>query len=771
MNLATMNDLTNLAVQSITISDNGYTLNGNQLTLNEGGIMLDSMVTTGTTTISLPIVLGATQTWTVTNASAILQVDGIISGGAPAGLTVAGAGTLTLTGTNTYTGTTTVSSGSLLVNGSQPGSNVTVDTGATLGGSGTVGMITTNGIISPGGPGPGVLHSSDVTFNSGSSLVIGITGPMAGTDYSQLSVMGMVDLSGNPTLTVTLGNFAPAVGATFMPLTSTGSITGTFNGLANNSTLTVSNHNFRVNYQANDLLLTLASVNTQTAVTSSTNPAVFGQPVTFTATVTSSTLPAPATPTGTVTFRDGTTTLGTASLDTHGMAMFSSPSLSVGTHTITAVYSGDNNFATSTSTALTQTVNMAVTTITVTSSANPSVFSQPVTFTASVTPTAPGAGTPTGMVTFKDGTTTLGTASLGSNGSATFSTTTPLSVGTHSITAVYTGDSNFATSTSTALTQTVNVAATTTRVSSSPNPASIGQAVVFTATVSPTSSATGTPTGMVSFMDGTTTLGTATLSSGQATFSSSSLTTGTHSITAVYSGDSNFTASASTALVQTIAASANANVNYVTQLYHDLLGRAPDGGGLTFWTGLLNQNQATKFQVSLGFVNSPEYRMLEVSSLYPKFLHRTVDPTGLTGWTQYLLQGHTLEQLQAQIVASPEYLQTRLGGNTDNFLSTLIMDTFNRPITQADMNMFGDDFGSVNDRVNVAEQVFATTEYRQDLVESYYQRFLNRTADTGGLNAAVAALQNGVPDETVIAVIVSSPEYVALRVPSASSAG
>ena len=159
MNLTTMNDLTNFTAQSITFSGNGYTLSGNPLTLNVGGITLNSMVTTSTTSIALPIVLETTQTWTVTNPSAILQVNGTISGSAPAGLTVAGAGTVTLTGTNTYTGTTTIAGGSsLLVNGAQPGSTVTVDAGATLEGSGTVGTITTSGIISPGGPGAGVLQ-------------------------------------------------------------------------------------------------------------------------------------------------------------------------------------------------------------------------------------------------------------------------------------------------------------------------------------------------------------------------------------------------------------------------------------------------------------------------------------------------------------------------------------------------------------------------------------------------------------------------------------
>src|SRR5262249_35792291 len=160
---------------------------------------------TGTDVINLPITLGATQTWTVTNASRTLQISGIISGAAPAGLTTDGAGTVMLTANNTYSGTTTVAAGFLLVNGSQPSSNVIVNSGATLAGSGTVGTITTSGVISPGGPGPGILNSGDVLFNAGSSLVIQFTGTTAGTDFSQLNSTGTVNLSGSPTLTVTLG--------------------------------------------------------------------------------------------------------------------------------------------------------------------------------------------------------------------------------------------------------------------------------------------------------------------------------------------------------------------------------------------------------------------------------------------------------------------------------------------------------------------------------------------------------------------------------------
>ena len=85
---------------------------------------------------------------------------------------------------------------------------------------------------------------------------------------------------------------------------------------------------------------------------------------------------------------------------------------------------------------------------------NPSVSGQAVTFTATIAPVSPGSGTPTGNVTFDDGSTVLGTVTL-NNGTASF-TTSSLAVGTHSIKAVYAGDTNFKTSTSAVLKQVVN---------------------------------------------------------------------------------------------------------------------------------------------------------------------------------------------------------------------------------------------------------------------------------------------------------------------------
>jgi hypothetical protein len=97
---------------------------------------------------------------------------------------------------------------------------------------------------------------------------------------------------------------------------------------------------------------------------------------------------------------------------------------------------------------------------------------------------------------------------------------------------------------------TIGTAKTTTSITSSVNPSNIGQSVMFTATIA---TGGGTATGAVSFKDGTTTLGTGAVSGNKATFTTASLTLGIHSITAVYSGDSSYTASTSAALQQSVA--------------------------------------------------------------------------------------------------------------------------------------------------------------------------------------------------------------------------
>ena len=164
--------------------------------------------------------------------------------------------------------------------------------------------------------------------------------------------------------------------------------------------------------------------------------------------------------------------------------------------------------------------------------------------------TASAGGTPTGTVTFMiGGTTAVGTATL-SGGQAAF-TTSSLPPGSSGMTAVYSGDDQFASSTSTTLKQVVNKGTTTATLSSAPNPSTVGQPVTFTVSVA--CSIGIAPTGTVSFMQGGTTLGVATLNtSGDGSFTTSTLSSRNNNVRAVYNGDANCSGSTSNTVQQVV---------------------------------------------------------------------------------------------------------------------------------------------------------------------------------------------------------------------------
>jgi hypothetical protein len=284
---------------------------------------------------------------------------------------------------------------------------------------------------------------------------------------------------------------------------------------------------------------------TSTSITSSLNPSLVGQTVTFIATVSSL---AGAPPNGeTITFKNGSAVLGTGTLSS-GMASLTTSSLSAGIYTITASYPGDIKFAASTSPGLRQVVNSTTKSAAATalvSSLNPSIYGQKVTLTARVTTS--GSVPPTGKVNFTWSIYTIGSATLNSSGVATL-TESNLNADAYPLQAVYVGDASNLGSTSSVVNQVVTQATSSATLASSPNPSASGQAVTFTATIT---SPTVTPTGPVNFAVGKTVLGTAQLSGGKAKFTTSTLAVGSTKVTATYYGDSNV-AKSSASVIQTV---------------------------------------------------------------------------------------------------------------------------------------------------------------------------------------------------------------------------
>ena len=222
------------------------------------------------------------------------------------------------------------------------------------------------------------------------------------------------------------------------------------------SLLSVGNHAMRALVDCNDglgigkspeYIQAVQKAPTTTVVASSNNPSVYGEEITLTATVATAVAPTAAvTPTGTVIFKIGATTIGVATVNpVTGVATLVTSALAVGSHMIDATYSGDDRFAPSAG-SITQTVNKADVVVTVTTEGGitSSLFGQSVKFIATVSPMAPSTGTPTGTVQFQDGASTItGCNAVALVDGVATCTTSTLPVGIRTINANYSGDTNF----------------------------------------------------------------------------------------------------------------------------------------------------------------------------------------------------------------------------------------------------------------------------------------------------------------------------------------
>jgi hypothetical protein len=301
------------------------------------------------------------------------------------------------------------------------------------------------------------------------------------------------------------------------------------------------NHRVRV-VGAPPVVATLIS--TTTALTASATSLMAGQSLTLTATVVAS---SGAMPTGTVQFLNGTVLLGAGTLNAGGVATLTlNPA--AGIYSFTADYSGSAaNAASHSSPPVTVTVTVTSATVTVLQTSSTALTpGQPLTLTATVT--AGSGSVPAGIITFLNGSSALGTASLNSSGTATLTISPP--VGSYSITALYAGSATDATSISAPpIVVTVASAPTATHLTVSPNPAGFGSTVTLQSTVT---SATGTPTGTVIFYDGPVLLGSGVLASGSGILTVSTLSVGSHNLTAAYPGDADYAPSTSNIVVEVV---------------------------------------------------------------------------------------------------------------------------------------------------------------------------------------------------------------------------
>lgn len=370
------------------------------------------------------------------------------------------------------------------------------------------------------------------------------------------------DQFSNPVSGASVAFVAPASGASAtlagLPATTasdgTASVAATANGTASATAYTVTASVSGGASPASFLLTNTQSPTTLTVTPTPLTP-VYGQPVAIAAAIVPASV-AGSVPTGTVTFYDGSTALTPPSTVASAAASYSVSVPTVGSHTYGGKYSGDTNFLPSAQTAATAAVVVGKAASTLTGPASPVSLTYGVGGTVAVTITGQfsGAGiaTPSGSVSYTIGGGAPQTAAIAA-GAATLAIPATLNVASYTVTVSYAGDGNYNAAAPISFSIAIGQAATTTTLTASATTVTPGQSVTFTATV--TSATTGTPTGTVSFFDGTTLLGTSPLTAGVATYSTAALAGGvTHSISATYSGSTDYLPSTSTSSVSVTVA-------------------------------------------------------------------------------------------------------------------------------------------------------------------------------------------------------------------------
>ena len=436
---------------------------------------------------------------------------------APGGFT--NAGDLTLTSASCGGSTTTVTSDGPIVN---------TGTMTSSPGVGGARQITTPSLVDDGTlvlqSGVTLGLTGDLTIGSSGTLLVGVDGPGVN---GRIAVTGSVDFGGS---LATATTYVPPTGTTF-DVATYGSATGQFADTGTSGT------QYTADYQPTTLVIAVLKASAATVVATPAGTTVTGEAVTFMAMI-GVVPPDMGTPTGQVDLLDGVDVIGTATLDGAGHASFTTSDLLVGAHDISVEYLGNGTLGHASSSALVHHVDKASTTLGLTSGPSPSTPGQTVTLTATVAVVAPGTGVPPNDVTFREGSTVLGTRALDGGGVATLEVS-DLHVGTHSITAAYSGSTRYGVATSPSVDQVVEgVAVGTITAVSAPTGLVATEPFSLTAVVAPVPPATDPLVGDVEFRADGVAIGTAPVqSSGMATLRlPGGFTAGTHPVVAAYLG-------------------------------------------------------------------------------------------------------------------------------------------------------------------------------------------------------------------------------------------
>lgn len=336
--------------------------------------------------------------------------------------------TVDANGTATWT-TSTLPIGGYTITANYAGQGIHLASQSTAQ-SGTVSIIGTSVQVTPSVA--EIVYGGQLTLTAAvTKLVSGETTPTGSVTFKHgLFVIGTASLDANGQATLSTDHLPEAV----LPNRNVpGSVTAEYSG-----------DDIHSSAASDPASLTVyKEIDTATSVAGNVSAAVYGQPVTFTAQVVPETTIAGAA-SGTVDFVLGGSTIGSATLDGNGQAVWTTSTLPVALHSISASYRGAGvHHASVTASSYSVEVGQAGSSVQLTSSVTSAVYGSQVTLAATVAPVAPGGGTPAGgMVTFYDGTIPLGTRTVAAGGTATLATDA-LAIGNHTIMALYDGDENY----------------------------------------------------------------------------------------------------------------------------------------------------------------------------------------------------------------------------------------------------------------------------------------------------------------------------------------
>ena len=203
-----------------------------------------------------------------------------------------------------------------------------------------------------------------------------------------------------------------------------------------------------------------------------------------------------------------------------------------------------------------------------------------------------------------------------------------------------------------------------------------------------------------------------------------------------------------------------------------------DPGALSFFTTQLSHGAMSRLQFTRFLTGSQEYRQNEVQTAFQVFLHRAPDGGAVNFYTNFLGSGGTVEQLDAALIGSPEYFAVEGGGTNAGFVNALFHDALHRAADSSASAFFTGLLARGTRTGDVASQILNTDEYRRQLADlsgpsnqdgngqpsilhGWYQYFLRRNGDAGGINFVVNSLRSGARDETMVASFVAADEYFA----------